>query len=71
MHDSDLARLVSDELTQRRESGYDVAELDEVVRLAIESGSPDEMNVAFTRLEDTSLRTDWPHEEPSTLDEIL
>lgn len=66
----DPAEMVSDELIQRRESGYDVAELDEVVRLAIEGGSPEEMDAAYTRLEHTSLRTDWPHEEPSTLDEI-
>lgn len=71
MHDVlDPAEMVSDELIQRRESGYDVAELEEVVRLAIESGSPEEMDAAYTRLEDTSLRTDWHHEEPSTLDEI-
>ena len=63
-------RWSSDELSQRRESGYDVAELEEVVRLAIDSGSPDEMDAAYTRLEQSSLRTDWPHEEPSTLEEI-
>ena len=64
------AALVSDELIQRRESGYDVTELDDVVRLAIESGSTEEMDAAYTRLEHTSLRTDWPYEEPSALDDI-
>ena len=52
MHDVlDPAEMVSDELIQRRESGYDVAELEEVVRLAVESGSPEEMDAAYTRLE--------------------
>ncbi len=71
MHDVlDPAEMVSDELIQRKESGYDVAELEEVVLRAVESGSPAEMDAAYTRLEQTSLRADWPHQEPSTLEEI-
>lgn len=71
MHDVlDPAEMVADELTQRRESGYDVAELEDVVRRAVESGSADEMERAHARLERTSLRSDWPYEEPSTFDEI-
>ena len=71
MHDVlNPAEMVADELVQRRESGYDVADLEGVVRSAIESGSPREMDAAYTGLEATSLRADWLHEEPSTLDEI-
>ena len=71
MHDVlDPAEMVSDELIQRKESGYDVAELEEVVLRAVESGSPAEMDAAYARLEQTSLRADWPHQEPSTLEEI-
>ena len=61
MHDVlDPAEMVSDELIQRKESGYDVAELEEVVLRAVESGSPAEMDAAYTRLEQSSLRADWP-----------
>jgi ADP-ribosylglycohydrolase len=64
------AEMVSDELAQRRESGYDVAELEGVVRAAIESDAPEEMDRAYARLEAAAIRPDWPYEEPSTLDEI-
>ncbi|MGH2634962.1 MAG: ADP-ribosylglycohydrolase family protein [Actinomycetota bacterium] len=71
MHDVlNQAEMVSDELVQRWESGYDVADLEGFVRSAVESGSPEEMDRAYRRLEETSLRTDWPHEEPSALDVI-
>jgi ADP-ribosylglycohydrolase len=66
----DPAEMVSDELVQRRESGYDVDELEGVVKRAIDSGSPDEMDRAYGRLEETSLRAGWPHDEPSTLEKI-
>jgi ADP-ribosylglycohydrolase len=66
----DVAEMLSDELAQRRESGYDVAELEDVCQRALKSGSPDEIAKAHALLEETSLRPDWRLEEPSTLAEI-
>ena len=71
MHDVlDVAEMLSDELAQRRESGYDVAEVEEACRRALQSGSPEEIAKAHAALEETSLRDDWHLHEPSTLEEI-
>ncbi len=71
MHDVlDVAEMLSDELAQRRESGYDVDEVDEVCRRALESGSTEEIARAHAALEETSLRADWHLDEPSSLEEI-
>ena len=43
------AEMFADELAQRRESGYDVADLEDDVRRAVDSGSPDEIDAACTR----------------------
>ena len=66
----DPAEMLADELVERREAGYDVADLEEVVRRALKRGAPDELERAHARLEEASLRTDWPYEEPSSLEEI-
>jgi ADP-ribosylglycohydrolase len=66
----DAAEMLSDELAQRRESGYDVGEVEEVCQGALQTGSPEEIAKAHTLLEETSLRADWRFEEPSSLDEI-
>jgi ADP-ribosylglycohydrolase len=71
MHDVlNAADVLSDELDERREAGYDVAELEEICRHALESGSPDEIERAQTRLEATSLRVDWTFDEPTSLEAI-
>jgi ADP-ribosylglycohydrolase len=67
----DAAEMLSDELAQRRESGYDVAEVEEVCQRALQSRSPEEIAKAHTLLEKTSLRSDWRFDEPSSLEEIL
>jgi ADP-ribosylglycohydrolase len=66
----DAAEMLSDEFAQRRESGYDVAEVEEVCQRALQSRSPEEIAKAHTLLEETSLRSDWRFEEPSSLEEI-
>ena len=71
MHDVlDVAEMLSDELAQRRESGYDVDPVEEDCRRALESGSAEEIARAHAALEATSLRADWHLDEPSTLEEI-
>ena len=71
MHDVlDVAEMLSDELAQRRESGYDVDPVDEVCRRALEGGSAQEIAKAHAALEATSLRADWHLDEPSSLEEI-
>ncbi len=66
----DPSELLAYELEERRESGHDVEWVEEVVRAALEGGSPGEIERAHQRLEETTLRSDWPFEEPSSLDEI-
>jgi ADP-ribosylglycohydrolase len=67
----DAADMLSDELAERREAGYDIAELEGICQRALQSGSPEEVERAHALLEGTSLRADWPHDEPSTLEGIL
>jgi ADP-ribosylglycohydrolase len=63
--------MLSAELVERREAGYDVTGVEGIVQAALEVGSPEEIERAYVRLEETSLRSDWPFEEPSSLDGIL
>jgi ADP-ribosylglycohydrolase len=62
--------LLAYELAERRESGHDLSAVEEVVRAALDGGTPTEVERAHERLEATTLRADWPYEEPSTLEEI-
>jgi ADP-ribosylglycohydrolase len=71
MHDVlDAADVLSDELDERREAGYEVAELEAECRRALESGRPEEIESAQRQLEESSLRADWTFDEPSTLEGI-
>lgn len=71
MHDVlNAAEMLSDELAQRREAGYDISELEEVCERALQSRSPEEIERAHALLEGTSIRADWPLHEPSSLEEI-
>jgi ADP-ribosylglycohydrolase len=71
MHDVlDAAELLSDELAERREAGYDIAELEELCQRALQSGSGEEIERAHTLLEATFLRADWPFDEPTSLEGI-
>ncbi|MGZ8566298.1 MAG: ADP-ribosylglycohydrolase family protein, partial [Actinomycetota bacterium] len=62
--------MLSAELAERREAGYDVAGVEATVRAALDGGSLEEIERAHVLLEETSLRADWPFSEPSALDEI-
>lgn len=66
MHDVlDLADILADELAQRRESGFDVHDLEEPVRDAILGGSVAVREKLLEELEDRPLRPDWGYHEPS------
>jgi ADP-ribosylglycohydrolase len=72
MHDVlDLNDVLLDELTQRREAGFDVSGLEEDVHRALANGSsPTELESLLRVVEGAPKRSDWPYEEPSTLAEI-
>ncbi|MGZ8611086.1 MAG: ADP-ribosylglycohydrolase family protein [Actinomycetota bacterium] len=67
----DLRNILRDELSQRRESGFDVVDLEDAVREAVADGSPARMEQLLADLEDRPLRQDWPHQEPTDRGEIL
>jgi ADP-ribosylglycohydrolase len=61
----DLAELLAYELAQRRESGYDVADMEGPVREAVSNDSVRERERLLDELEHRPLLPDWPFEEPS------
>jgi ADP-ribosylglycohydrolase len=61
----DLRDILADELAQRRESGFDVSDLEEAVRDAISDGSDERRSSLLDDLESRPLRSDWRYEEPS------
>lgn len=71
MHDVlNRAEMLTDEVTQRRESGYDVAAAEGLVHDALRSGSAADMDRAHDALERSELRGDWTYEEPTALVDI-
>jgi len=66
----DPAEMLRWELAERREAGYDVEDLEGDVGRALDAGSVEEIERTHVCLEATSVRLDWPYEEPSTLEEI-
>jgi ADP-ribosylglycohydrolase len=71
LHDVlDPKEMLASELVQRRESGFDIGDVEEQVQEAINNGSPSEMERAHQALEETQLRDDWDYVEPSSFDEI-
>ena len=72
MHDVlDLRDILADELLQRRESGFDVEDLETAVKEANSNGSDAERERVLEELEHRPLRADWTYEEPSDWDGIL
>ena len=66
MHDVlDLGDILSDELAQRVESGFDVGDLEADVRAAVESGSVAKQEAMLGSIEGRPARSDWSYEEPS------
>jgi len=71
MHDVlDLRDILADELLQRRESGYDVDDLEGSVKEATSNGSSAERERVLDELEHRPLRQDWDYDEPSDWDGI-
>lgn len=71
MHDVlNPTEMLTDEVVQRRESGYDVSAVESVVHDALRAASPAAMDRAFEALDATELRGDWPYEEPTVLADI-
>jgi len=66
----DLKDLLVDELLQRRQSGYNTADLEESIKNALSDGSPAELERLLELLEKTQRRPDWGYEEPTTWEEI-
>jgi hypothetical protein len=71
MHDPlDIRDLVHDELTQRRESGYDVTELSAAHALT----APDDIHALeriYDALMQTSMLDNWAYQEPDDLPGII
>jgi ADP-ribosylglycohydrolase len=61
----DLGDILSDELAQRVESGFDVGDLEAAVRAAVESGSVAKQEAMLGSIEGRPARSDWSYEEPS------
>jgi len=66
----DLSEILSDELVQRREDGYDVSALEQEVAQAVAGGTDAERARLYDLLDQTTRRDGWPYDEPSTLAEI-
>ena len=71
MHDPlSVADLVQNELRQRNESGYDVSGI-EADLAAAPDDDLDRLEALYSELTNTKRRSDWPYEEPESLDDIL
>jgi hypothetical protein len=62
--------MLSDELAQRRESGYDVEGLEELINGALADHPEEELWRLLKLLEDTPRRPQWPYDEPSGLEKV-
>jgi hypothetical protein len=56
--------------SQRRESGYDVLDVEASVPQALEGGDGGEIERAHLALEETGMLAGWGYEEPTALAEI-
>ncbi|MDQ3910914.1 MAG: ADP-ribosylglycohydrolase family protein, partial [Actinomycetota bacterium] len=71
MHDVlDVRDILSDELAQRRESGYDVEGLEGRINGALAGYPEEELWRLLELLEDAPRRPRWPYDEPSGLEKI-
>jgi ADP-ribosylglycohydrolase len=61
----DLRDILADEQAQRRESGFDVLDLEEPVRDAISDGSDTDRLKLLEELEGRALLPEWSYHEPS------
>src|SRR3712207_9425910 len=66
----DARDILSDELAQRRESGYDVEGLEERINDALTDHPEEDLWRLLELLEDAPRRPRWPYDEPSGLEKI-
>ncbi len=66
----ELKWLVSHEITQRREEGYNITEIEKRFRERKQEKNLSELEDFLTELEASRLRPDFPHKEPSDLPAI-
>jgi ADP-ribosylglycohydrolase len=66
----DVRDLLADEFAQRRESGFDVEDLEDTVRAAIADGSVERSEALLRQVEARPPRADWSYDEPSEWAEI-
>ncbi|MEO6511888.1 MAG: ADP-ribosylglycohydrolase family protein, partial [Nocardioides sp.] len=73
MHTTAPRDLLAHELDQRRESGYELAELEDAVHavLADEAVGDDEVLTLYRHLLGTARQSSWPYAEPDALADIL
>ena len=69
MQIKDIEQLVKDEITQRKEEGYDVTEIEARFQKTAEK-TISELNESLSALGSSLPRPDFPYKEPSQLDEI-
>ncbi|MBS7269035.1 MAG: ADP-ribosylglycohydrolase family protein, partial [Candidatus Freyarchaeota archaeon] len=66
----EFKRLLNEEITQRKEEGYDVTEIEKSFRSRMEEAKLEELCTLLADLEKCKLRTDFPYIEPSDLPTI-
>ena len=73
MHDTDPSSLLRWELRQRTESGYDTADIEGPIQLALASGgaTTKEIDELSRQLLATTRRSDWAYDEPEALADIV
>jgi ADP-ribosylglycohydrolase len=69
LKNSELEQLVKDEIVQRKEEGYNVAEIEGSFRKAEDKNAP-ELYGFLRALENSSTKSSFPYREPSELEEI-
>ena len=62
--------LLAGELDQCRESGRDIAPMEEAVLAALAEGSASDQRRMLRALGDVGTAGDWPYDEPSSLEAI-
>ncbi|MEX2724916.1 MAG: ADP-ribosylglycohydrolase family protein [Candidatus Freyarchaeota archaeon] len=66
----EFKRLLSEEITQRKEEGYDVTEIEKRFRSRVEEANFEELCNLLAALEKCKLRAGFPYVEPSDLPTI-
>lgn len=71
LHDASISSdLVASEIRQRRESGFDVADVQRRLD-ALPPDATDEMVALLDELDSAPARIDWPYEEPTDWDALV